>query len=180
MWKISLHFVYSYHKFSFMFTAIALCFIFTNTTSCKKNLGCTDINAANYDETAQKNDGSCLINSTYPSLNGKYTYHYYWSDNDGIEEIYRHKSYTFDGTRKAEHYVCLWSYTFADGWRNPSKEGSFNYYEWKVENNLFLDRLWQNFSSGFYPYSFQYIDENSFILSYTDAYGKHWDETFTK
>jgi hypothetical protein len=101
--------------------------------------------------------------STLPSLNGEYEYKYYTSWENGLYEDSRYISWRFDNTRKVWCYWNYWSYTNS-GWSNALKKGDGDYFEWRVENNLFYKKNADNQYSTWETSSFQYINENSFVL----------------
>lgn len=101
--------------------------------------------------------------STYPNLNGSYTYSYYKSWNSGIYEESDYDSWDFDNTNKAWHYSCHWSYT-VNGWNNALKESWSGDEEWKVEGNYFKSILWDNEFSSWGSHTFEYISSTSFKM----------------
>lgn len=101
--------------------------------------------------------------STLPELSGSYTYYKYESWEGGLYERSRYMSYDFDNTRRTWHYSNYWSYT-SSGWINALKEPFSAYYEWKVEDGKFKERLWDNEYSDWQSYDFELIDNNTFIL----------------
>jgi hypothetical protein len=103
--------------------------------------------------------------SSFPNLNGTYSFHFYESWNDGLYERSQYDSWHFDKTRKAWNYSCYWSYTESDGWYNSLKKGRGFDMEWKIENGFFMQKLWNNRYSNYTSHSFEYIDNNSFKLN---------------
>ena len=101
--------------------------------------------------------------STLPELNGTYSYDSYTSWDDGLYEISRYDSWSFDDTRKAWNFTLNWSYT-ENGWTNATKDSKSSDIEWKVENNIFYEKLWDNEFDSWRSHSFEYIDMNSFKL----------------
>jgi hypothetical protein len=111
--------------------------------------------------SCEKEEGD--LPSTYPNLNGSYTFSSYVSWEGGLYEISKYESWDFNHTRTAFYYNNNWSYT-ADGWWNASQQGVSFTKEWKVENDVFYEKLWDNEYSNWTSHSFKYIDNNSFIL----------------
>ena len=101
--------------------------------------------------------------STYPQLNGSYTFYSFRSWNNGLYEDSEYESWDFDKTCKAWHYYNNWSYT-SSGWVNSSKKGTSFDKEWKVENGKFYEKLWDNQYSEWYSHTFEYINSTSFKL----------------
>jgi hypothetical protein len=111
--------------------------------------------------SCEKEDGD--LPSTYPNLNGSYTFSSYESWDGGLYEISKYESWDFNQTRTAFYYNNNWSYT-RDGWWNALKQGISFTKEWKVENGVFYEKLLDNQYSDWTSHSFEYIDNNSFIL----------------
>ena len=109
----------------------------------------------------EKEEGE--LPSTYPNLSGQYTFSSYVSWEDGLYERSKYKSWDFNETRTAFQFSNNWSYT-TDGWWNASKQGFGYTMEWKVENDVFYEKLWGNEYSNWTSHSFEYIDNNSFKL----------------
>ena len=102
--------------------------------------------------------------SSYPELSGSYTYSLSESWEDGLYEKFEYDSWDFDDTRKAWNYSKSWSYT-ESGWYNALKESNSFYIEWKIENNRFYERLWDNDYSTWTSRSFEFISSSSFKLN---------------
>jgi hypothetical protein len=101
--------------------------------------------------------------SSYPNLNGSYTFSDYRSWSGGLYEISKYESWDFDKTRKAWYYYKNWSYT-SSGWTNALKESHSYYMEWKVVDGVFWERLWDNEYSEWQSHTFEYISSTSFKL----------------
>ena len=98
-------------------------------------------------------------NSTYPQLNGSYTYYDYSSWEDGLYEISEYISWDFNETRRSWYYRNYWSYT-TSGWTNALKEPFSAYKEWKIENGMFKEIIWDNQFDSWSSHTFEYIDAN--------------------
>lgn len=101
--------------------------------------------------------------STFRNLNGSYTFSSYVSWEGGLYERSKYESWDFNQTRTAFYYNNNWSYT-KDGWWNGLKQGISFTKEWRIENDVFYERLWDNEYSEWTSHSFEYIDNKSFIL----------------
>ena len=101
-------------------------------------------------------------NSTYPELNGSYTYYSYTSWNEGLYEILIYDSWDFDKTARARNFYKRWSYT-EEGWTNALKESNTIMREWKVESGTFYTKIW-DYDMEWVAHSFEYINESSFKL----------------
>jgi hypothetical protein len=111
------------------------------------------------------------LKSSYPQLQGTFRYYSYESWEHGLYEIMKYDSWKFDDSRKSWNYYNYWSYT-TSGWTNASKEGHGYYMEWKIENGVFYEKLWDNEYSSWTSHSFEYIDKDSFKLD-GDLFVRH-------
>lgn len=108
-----------------------------------------------------------ILQSSYPSLNGQYSYHEYKSWENGLYEISKFEAYYFDNTRIGDQSYCYWSYTPENGWENASKSITTWDIEWKVENGRFYERYYsenEEYCGDWRSYSFEFIDNTQFKI----------------
>lgn len=101
--------------------------------------------------------------SSYPELSGSYKFDYYRTWDNGLYEEAKFEAWKFDNTRKAWYYFNNWSYT-SKGWTNALKQATSWEIEWKIENGVFYEKLWDNEYSEWKSHKFEYINTNSFKL----------------
>lgn len=100
--------------------------------------------------------------STYPQLQGTYTYSEYTTD--GVYEDNKYISYTFDNTGIAEYNTCIWSYT-VDGWFNVNKVPFTYNVEWKIDGDILNVRYYDNSDGIWSDYGFEWVDDSSIKIN---------------
>jgi len=111
-------------------------------------------------------NNSYLSSSSDLRLEGKWISVSYRITDSGDFDYYRMESKTFDKTNKYYSEIMLEEY----GAQADMYPMEF-YYEWKIENGEFAERLWDNDYSSWEYYKYYVIDSNHFYISYTTEYG---------